>query len=69
MIRTRAAFLACRFDDAPHSHETQALPGASRKFITEELFGNEHRQLFSEVLVAEDIDLHTLGFKCVSFLS
>jgi hypothetical protein len=73
MIRSRAAFMACRFDENPHSHETRLLPDVSRRSVEEELGGNEHRQLFSEVLVAEDIDLgsrvHTLGFKCVSFLS
>jgi hypothetical protein len=51
MIRARAAFMACQFDE-------EALGGA------------QHRQLFSEVLVAEDIDLgsrvHTLGFKYAS---
>lgn len=68
MIRARAAFMACRFDDNPHGHETQNLPGATQKHIKETLGGDAHRQLFSEVLVAEDIDLgsrvHTLGFKC-----
>ena len=68
MIRARAAFMACQFDDNPHGHETQNLPGATQKVIKETLGGDAHRQLFSEVLVAEDIDLgsrvHTLGFKC-----
>jgi hypothetical protein len=49
--------MACQFDESPHAHESSHLPD-----------GNVHRQLFSEVLVAEDIDLgsrvHTLGFKC-----
>ena len=70
MIRARAAFMACQFDDNPHAHETQNLPGATQKVIKETLGGDAHRQLFSEVLVAEDIDLgsrvHTLGFKCVT---
>lgn len=67
MIRARAAFMACRFDENPHGHETTRLPGATQKMIKQTLGGDAHRQLFSEVLVAEDIDLgsrvHTLGFK------
>ena len=67
MIRARAAFMACRFDENPHGHETMRLDGATQRRIKQTL-GGEHRQLFSEVLVAEDIDLgsrvHTLGFKC-----
>jgi hypothetical protein len=70
MIRARAAFMACQFDDNPHGHETQNLPGATQKMMKEALGGAQHRQLFSEVLVAEDIDLgsrvHTLGFKYAS---
>jgi hypothetical protein len=68
MVRARAAFMACRFDENPHGHETQSLPGATRKMMEAVLDGDTHRQLFSEVLVAEDIDLgsrvHTLGYKC-----
>jgi hypothetical protein len=67
MIRARAAFMACRFDENPHGHETMRLPGMTQKIIKDTLGGDAHRQLFSEVLVAEDIDLgsrvHTLGFK------
>jgi hypothetical protein len=70
MIRARAAFMACRFDENPHGHETMRLPGQTQKVIKETLGGEAHRQLFSEVLVAEDIDLgsrvHTLGFKFAS---
>lgn len=70
MIRARAAFLACRFDANPHGSDTQNLPEATQR-IYQEVIGGEadsHRQLFSETLVAEDIDLgsrvHTLGYKC-----
>lgn len=68
MVRARAAFMACRFDENPHGHETQSLPSGTKKLMEEQLGGDQHRQLFSEVLVAEDIDLgsrvHTLGFRC-----
>ena len=54
MIRARACFLACKFG------EQQA--GQVDK-------GRRSRQLFSEVLVAEDVDLgsriHALGYKAV----
>ena len=67
MIRARAAFMACRFDENPHAHETARLPGATKRIMKQTLGDEPHRQLFSEVLVAEDIDLgsriHTLGFK------
>jgi hypothetical protein len=59
MIRARACFLACKFGEA------DATAAMSQK-----LFGgaSRHRQLFSEVLVAEDVDLgsriHALGYKC-----
>jgi cellulose synthase/poly-beta-1,6-N-acetylglucosamine synthase-like glycosyltransferase len=70
MVRARAAFQACRFDENPHGHETQTLPQAAKKQMTQVLGGDSHRQLFSETLVAEDIDLgsrvHTLGYKCAS---
>lgn len=60
--------MACRFDENPHGHETQSLPSGTKKLMEEQLGGDQHRQLFSEVLVAEDIDLgsrvHTLGFRC-----
>lgn len=62
MIRARAAFEACRFDENPHAAESAALAGDVEA-------GNKHRQLFSETLVAEDIDLgsrvHCLGYKSV----
>ena len=68
MVRARAAFMACRFDENPHGHETQSLPSGTKKLMEDQLQGSQHRQLFSEVLVAEDIDLgsrvHTLGFRC-----
>jgi hypothetical protein len=30
MIRARAAFLACRFDDNPHGGDTQDLPAQTQ---------------------------------------
>lgn len=71
MIRARAAFMACRFDENPHGHETKRLKGKSKEELHVLTGGEAHRQLFSEVLVAEDIDLgsrvHTLGFKYEPF--
>jgi hypothetical protein len=70
MIRARAAFLACRFDENPHGADTQDLPQQTQALYQEAIGGSAdtHRQLFSETLVAEDIDLgsrvHTLGYKC-----
>jgi hypothetical protein len=70
MIRARAAFLACRFDENPHAADTQNLPVQTQKIYQDAIGGeaDSHRQLFSETLVAEDIDLgsriHTLGYKC-----
>jgi hypothetical protein len=75
MIRARAAFLACRFDENPHSSDTQDLPAITQNIYQDAIGGgaDSHRQLFSETLVAEDIDLgsrvHTLGFKCASMLA
>jgi len=57
MVRARPCFMACRFDENPHAHDMA------------EGEGDGHRAFFSEVLVAEDIDLgsriHTLGYKSV----
>ena len=56
MVRARPCFMACRFDDNPHAHDSGDE-------------AEQHRSFFSEILVAEDIDLgsriHTLGFKSV----
>jgi hypothetical protein len=59
MMRARAVFMACKFGDTrSHSNSVADLESQSRK-----------RQLFSEVLVAEDVDLgsriHALGYKSV----
>ena len=59
MIRARACFLACRFGEQP-AHRRGHRPSQSDK---------RSRQLFSEVLVAEDVDLgsriHALGYKSI----
>jgi hypothetical protein len=64
MIRARTCFLACQFGEEP-------TPG-KRKFLhlwREKQANKRTRQLFSEVLIAEDIDLgsriHALGYKSV----
>ena len=64
MIRARTCFLACQFGETP-------TPG-KRKFLhlwREKQANKRTRQLFSEVLIAEDIDLgsriHALGYKSV----
>lgn len=64
MIRARTCFLACQFGEVP----TQG----KRKFLhlwREKQANKRTRQLFSEVLIAEDIDLgsriHALGYKSV----
>lgn len=64
MIRARTCFLACQFGETP-------TPG-KRKFLhlwREKQANKRPRQLFSEVLIAEDIDLgsriHALGYKSV----
>jgi hypothetical protein len=75
MIRARTAFLVCRFDENPHAADTQDLPQATQALYREANGGSAdtHRQLFSETLVAEDIDLgsrvHTLGYKCAAAVS
>ena len=55
MVRARPCFMACRFDENPHANDSPD--------------GDDHRSFFSEILVAEDIDLgsriHTLGYKSV----
>lgn len=57
MLRARAVFLACKFGEKG-SGRTAGGGAAARS-----------RQLFSEVLVAEDVDLgsriHALGYKSV----
>jgi Glycosyl transferase family group 2 len=63
MIRARTCFLACQFGEEPT---------AKRRFMhlwREKKQNRRTRQLFSEVLIAEDIDLgsriHALGYKSV----
>ena len=60
MIRARACFLACKFGEQDQRRSSNG--GALKS-------GTRSRQLFSEVLVAEDVDLgsriHALGYKSV----
>jgi hypothetical protein len=60
MMRARAVFMACKFGDTRSGHSSAVADLESQ---------SRNRQLFSEVLVAEDVDLgsriHALGYKSV----
>jgi hypothetical protein len=59
-MRARAVFMACKFGD---EHNSRSRSGGDVESQS------RSRQLFSEVLVAEDVDLgsriHALGYKSV----
>jgi hypothetical protein len=59
MLRARACFLACKFGEQPRCRREAAAAESAKR----------SRQLFSEVLVAEDVDLgsriHALGYKAI----
>ncbi len=63
LIRARVAFEACQFDSNPAKDRRPHEPGQATAP------NGAHRQLFSEILVAEDVDLgsriHALGYKSV----